>query len=82
VAATENITVEFANVGTGSKSLTVYLTDGDDMGPYTVTWPASVEWSEGTVVDEIPASGDVEVFLLSPDGGTTWRARRGGRNFV
>jgi len=82
IAATENLTLTFSNIGAGSKSLTLYLTDGDDMGPYTLTWPASVEWAGGTVVNEIPASGSVEVFLLSPDGGTTWRARRGGRNFA
>ena len=81
IAATENITVEFTNVtGTGLQ-FTLRFTDGDGGGPYTITWPESVVWSRGNVVEEIPASADVEVFLLSPDGGTTWRAREGGREF-
>jgi len=82
IAATENITVAFSNVASGGNSLTLRFTDGDAMGPYTITWPASVEWPNGNATTEIPASGDVEIFLLSPDGGTTWRARRGGRNFA
>ena len=81
IAATEDITVEFANeTGTGLQ-FTLRFTDGDDGGPYTITWPDSVVWSGGDVVDEIPEGADVEVFLLSPDGGTTWRAREGGREF-
>ena len=81
IAATEDITVEFTNeTGTGLQ-FTLRFTDGDDGGPYTITWPDSVVWSGGDVVDEIPEGADVEVFLLSPDGGTTWRAREGGREF-
>ena len=82
IAATENITVEFTNVDAGGNQLTLYFTDGDAMGPYTITWPASVVWPNGNPITEIPASGNIEIFLLSPDGGTTWRARRGGRNFA
>lgn len=79
VAATENIDITFSNVSSGGKFLLIHLTDGDGGGPYTISsWPASVVWNGGTVVDEIPANGSVEVFFVSPDGGTTWRARAGG----
>lgn len=83
IAATENITVEFSNVSAGvGNSVVLYFTDGDDMGPYTITWPASVVWDGGTVVDSIPASGNLEITLLTPDGGTTWRARQSGGGFA
>ena len=81
IAATEDITVEFTDESGTGLQFTLRFTDGDSGGPYTITWPGSVVWSGGDVVDEIPATGDVEVFLLSPDGGTTWRAREGGRQF-
>jgi len=82
IAATENITVEFTNVSGTGLQFTLRFSDADDGGPYTITWPASVVWDGGNAVTEIPESGDLEIFLLSPDGGTTWRARRGGRNFA
>jgi len=81
IAVTENITTTVSNVDAGGNQLTLYFTDGDGMGPYTITWPASFEWPNGTVRDTIDQNGDLEITAISPDGGTTWRARRSGRNF-
>ena len=82
VEATGDVTLEFANAteGTGN-SLLVYLVDDDGTGPHTISWPASVVWSDGEVVDEIPSDGDVEVSLLSGDG-SEWRGRESGRQFA
>ena len=81
IAVTENITIDVTNVDSGGNQLTLYLTDGDGMGPYTITWPASFEWVDGVVQDTIDQNGSLEITAISPDGGTTWRARRSGRNF-
>ena len=82
VEATGDVTLEFDNAteGTGN-SLLVYLSDDDATGPHTISWPASVVWSDGDPVDEIPADGDVEVSLLSGDG-SEWRGRESGRAFA
>ena len=82
VEATGDVTLEFANAtaGTGN-SLLVYLVDDDGTGPHTISWPASVVWSDGDTVAEIPADGDVEVSLLSGDG-SEWRGRESGRQFA
>ena len=82
VEATGDVTLEFENAteGTGN-SLLVYLVDDDATGPHTISWPASVVWSDGEPVDEIPAEGDVEVSLLSGDG-SEWRGRESGRQFA
>jgi len=80
VEATDNVTLEFSNVTAGvGNSLLVYLTD-DGTGPHTISWPASVVWSDGEAVNDIPAGGDVEVGLLSGDG-SEWRGRESGRAF-
>lgn len=44
------------------------LTNG---GSKTITWPASVKWSEG-IPPALTASGIDVLTFLTPDGGTTW----------
>ena len=41
-------------------------------GNYTVTWPASVDWPEGTAPTLTSSGTDIVVFTTR-DGGTTWR---------
>lgn len=84
VEATGDVTIEFSNV-TGTppgNSLTIYFEDSDGSGPHTITWPSSVVWSGGTAEDTVDASDNLEVSLLTDDGGTEWRARRSGRRFA
>ena len=84
VEADGDITISFSNVTSTppGNSLTLYLYDDDATGPHTITWPASVEWSNGNAETEIPSGGDIEISLLTPDGGTTWRARLSGEAFA
>ena len=82
VEATDDVTLEFANATADvGNSLLVYLTDDDATGPHTISWPASVVWSDGDIVDQIPADDDVEVSLLSGDG-SEFRGRESGRQFA
>jgi len=83
IEADGDITISFSNVTSTppGNSLVIYLEDSDGTGPHTVSWPASVTWSGGTVEDEIPSNGDIEITLLSPDGGGSWRARKSGESF-
>jgi len=83
IEADGNITITFSNVTSTppGNSLVIYLEDSDGTGPHTVSWPASVTWSGGTVEDTIPSNDDLEITLLSPDGGSSWRARKSGESF-
>src|SRR5690606_11363960 len=48
-------------------------------GPYTVTWPASVEWVGGsTPTLQTAANAWDWVALVTLDGGTTWFAQHAG----
>lgn len=84
IEADGDITIAFSNVSSSPpvNSLTLYLYDDDTTGPHTITWPASVEWSNGNAETTIPSDGDIEISLISPDGGTTWRARLSGEAFA
>jgi len=83
IEADGDITISFSNVTSTppGNSLVIYLEDSDGTGPHTVSWPASVTWSGGTVEDTIPSNDDIEITLLSPDGGGSWRARKSGESF-
>jgi len=83
IEADGDITITFSNVSStpAGNSLILYFSDSDGTGPHTITWPSSVEWSDGAVRDTIVADSDLEIVLRSPDGGTTWRATRSGRRF-
>jgi len=83
IEADGNITITFSNVTSTppGNSLLVRFYDNDATGPHTITWPASVEWSQGTVRDTVDSDGELEISLRSYDGGTTWKASRAGENF-
>jgi len=84
VAATGDVTLTFSNVSSNpaGNSLLVYFEDDDGSGPHTISWPASVVWDGGNPIDEIPGSGDIEITLITDDGGTEWRGRQGGGDFA
>ena len=83
IEADGDITITFSNVTSTppGNSLLLRVYDDDTTGPHTITWPASVEWSQGTIYDTVDSDGELEISLRSYDGGTTWKASRSGENF-
>jgi len=79
-----DITITFSNFSSSppGNSVILYFFDDDTTGPHTITWPASIEWSNGTVRDTVNQDGGLEIALRSPDGGTTVRATRSGVDFA
>lgn len=84
IEADGDITISFSGATSSppGNSVVVYLEDTDGTGPHSVSWPASVVWSGGNAVTEIPSGDDVEVTLISPDGGSEWRGRKSGEAFT
>lgn len=67
----QNTTFTFSNPPASGTAygFMLKLTAGDD---YTITYPASVDWSAATAPDA-PASGETDVLVFTTtDGGTTW----------
>lgn len=72
-----NTTFTFSNPpATGTAfGFTLKVTAG---GTHTLTWPASVDWADGTAPDA-PASGETNVLVfITHDGGTTWYGFQAG----
>ena len=70
---TKTVTTNTAFTISGTPSnvaacFTLVLTNG---GSHTVTWPASVKWTEGTPPELIAAGIDV-ITCITPNGGITW----------
>lgn len=64
-------TTEFNCIGvpeSTSAIFTLILTNG---GNYTVSWPSSFKWTDGTP-PELTASGTDILTFITVDGGTTW----------
>jgi hypothetical protein len=63
-----NTTYTFSNPG-DVQSFQMEITGAST---YTITWPASVEWNNGTTPD-VPAAGKTDVFtFVTNDTGTTY----------
>jgi len=71
-----NFTVTFSNWPTGLSSVTIKLINA---GAHTITWPASVDWPDGTE-PAWTASGTDFVALFSDDGGTIIYGKRSMRD--
>jgi hypothetical protein len=84
VEAVDNITFTFSNVTStpSGNSITVYVVESDGAGPYTISWPSSVVWNGGTAVGEVAQNSNIEISLLTDDGGTGWRGRKSGGGFA
>jgi len=84
VEAIDNITFDIQNASTNptGNSVLIYVVDSDGGGPYTLSWPTSVVFANSTVVGEVTQSSNVEIGLVSDDGGTEWRARKTGGRFA
>ena len=77
VEAVDDVTIEISNpsAAPAGNSVVVYLTDSDGLGPYAVSWTPTTKWAGGNVADEVDAESNIEVGLISDDGGSEWRAR-------
>lgn len=84
VEAVDNLTFTFSNVTStpGGNSITVYVVESDGAGPYTLSWPSSVVWNGGSAVGEVSQNGNIEISLLTDNGGTEWRGRKSGEGFA
>ena len=74
-------TFTFSNPPASGKagSLTIILTQGATA--YSVTWPASVDWSLGSTPDLEGVSADYVLTFITLDGGTKWFGWLSGRDF-
>ena len=83
IQVTENITLTFSNLSTdpSGNSVILFFEDGDDLGPYDVTFPEGTRWPGGNARNTIPEGGNTRITLTTFDGGTTWDALRSGENF-
>lgn len=77
---TGDVTFSITSTGSAGNSFVVYL-EQDGTGGRTITWPASVEWPDGSAPSAPSDTGNLELSFVSPDGGTTWRGRESGRDF-
>jgi len=84
VEAIDNISFTFSNVTAtpAGNSVLIYVVDSDGAGPYTLSYPSSVVFNGGEVVGEVAQNSNVELSLLSDDGGTEFRARQSGGGFA
>jgi len=82
--AAGNTTLAFSNIPSGSLALKyVFIIRQDSVGSRTVTWPASVKWPSGTVVQPSTGANRYTVFeLVTFDSGTIWFAYSPGQNYI
>jgi len=76
-APSANVTYSFSNPPSSGTAygFTLKVTPS---GSYTITWPSSIDWPEGTAPDS-PASGETDVFTFyTQDGGTTYYGFQAG----
>jgi hypothetical protein len=59
--------------------VTLYLKQPASGGPYTVTWPTTLEWPEDASAPAIPTAANGELCVRLEWTGTVWRAFPGGR---
>jgi hypothetical protein len=69
----ENVTYTFSNAPASGRAFGFTLKVTQDSTARTITWPASVDWPDGTAPTLSTGSGDVDVFVFfTTNGGTTW----------
>lgn len=64
------LTLSFSNVPAGSvtSGVSMLITNG---GAFSVSWPAGVQWNDGTP-PVLTASGNDHIVFITYDAGTTW----------
>lgn len=78
---TDDCTLTFDNAQAGVLcSFSLWLRQ-DATGGRTVTWPASVVWSEGTAPTLSTAASTYDILVfMTVDGGTTWEGFLSGKD--
>lgn len=67
-----NTTFTFADApATGSSGFSLKVTQDAGGSGYTVTWPASVQWSGGTAPELTATADKSDVFVFTTDDGGT-----------
>jgi hypothetical protein len=72
---TENTTFTFSNPAASGKvsAFTLKIVQDASASGYTVTWPASVDWSSATAPTLTATASAVDYFVfITHDGGTNW----------
>ena len=72
---TENTTFTFSNPAASGKAsgFTLKIVQDASASGYTVTWPAAVDWPNGTAPTLTGTASAVDQFVFyTHDGGTTW----------
>jgi hypothetical protein len=71
VTAIGSVTFIFTGYTSGVESFTLYLARSTSNPSFSITWPASVLWSGGTV-PSLPANGELDIYVFTSYNGTTW----------
>ena len=78
---TENTTLTFSNPPLSGTSFGFTLKTVQDSTTRTISWPASVNWADGTAPTLSGGSGEVDVFVFfTHDGGTNWYGFTAGQS--
>jgi len=74
ITLTENVTTfNFSNPASSGQTTSFTLRVVQGAGPYTITWPASVDWAAATAPTLSTGSGAVDIFVfMTSNGGLTW----------
>jgi len=81
---TENTTFTFSNPAASGKvsAFTLKIVQDASASGYTVTWPASVDWSSATAPTLTATASAVDYFVfITHDGGTNWYGFTAGQAF-
>jgi len=69
---TSTFTFDASNAPSQVYSFVIQLKNGTG-GPFSITWPASVEWSAGVTPTRTTTDGRTDIWsFITTDGGTNW----------
>ena len=78
---TENVTYTFSNPPSSGKVAVFTLKVIQGATARTITWPASVDWKDGTAPTLSTGNDQVDIFVfMTNDGGTTYYGFTAGQN--
>lgn len=81
ITLSENTTFTFDNPPTSGTAYGFVLKVVQDSTARTITWPASVDWSNNNLPAISSGAGEVDLFVFfTHDGGTTWYGSIAGIN--
>lgn len=74
-------TFNFSNPASSGQTTSFTLRVVQGAGPFTITWPATVDWAAATAPTLSTGSGNVDIFVfMTSDGGTTWYGFTAGQD--